>query len=490
MNKLLTTLGAAFVMVMWLAFPGVALAQNSGGECSGGLCGTPNQSGGGCGCGCGSVLVAMTDRGDTYQFADDFDGDGIEDEFDNCPFLANYDQADGDSDAVGDSCDNCALRSNPEQSDIDGPKSDGSVFGDACDPDIDGDGILNASDNCALVPNRDQLNNDSDAYVAGNDGTALSGGDACDPDDDNDGAPDISDPCRLIADVTGGAGCDDDPDGDDIPTAQDNCPYIYNPIDGTTGVQLNMNLDAELEAVADGVAGAMVRGDACDLDKDGDGVQNFEDNCPGVSNPTLDSRGKQIDTDMDGLGDAGGWESGGESCDSRECYVIGGDRANCLDPNAAFSIYLTLVGERLDGKFQVDREITVALFSNRLTQWHNWTASFTKLPDSSDASIINAKGSGATLDASPQVANCLEQNAGGECTKLNNMRFTPDAPGQYVIKVHAELPNAAGMGQNAATFSIMAEVEGEPKGGCAATGSSAGLVALALGLVALRRRRR
>ena len=51
------------------------------GECVSGLCGTPNQSGGGCGCGCGSILVAMTDRGDTYQFADDFDGDGIEDEF-------------------------------------------------------------------------------------------------------------------------------------------------------------------------------------------------------------------------------------------------------------------------------------------------------------------------------------------------------------------------------------------------------------------------
>ena len=45
-------------------------------------------------CGCGSVLVAMTDRGDTYQFADDFDGDGIEDDFDNCPFLSNWDQDD------------------------------------------------------------------------------------------------------------------------------------------------------------------------------------------------------------------------------------------------------------------------------------------------------------------------------------------------------------------------------------------------------------
>ena len=43
-----------------------------------GDCGTPNQSGGGGGGG-GSVLIANTDLGDTYQNADDFDDDGIED---------------------------------------------------------------------------------------------------------------------------------------------------------------------------------------------------------------------------------------------------------------------------------------------------------------------------------------------------------------------------------------------------------------------------
>jgi len=33
--------------------------EGLGSECSGSLCGTPDQSGGGCGCGCGSILVAM-----------------------------------------------------------------------------------------------------------------------------------------------------------------------------------------------------------------------------------------------------------------------------------------------------------------------------------------------------------------------------------------------------------------------------------------------
>jgi hypothetical protein len=458
MKKLLMVLGTAFAFVMMLAIPGMAFAQ--GGECTGGLCGTPNQSGGGCGCGCGSVLVAMTDRGDTYQFADDFDGDGIEDEFDNCAFMANYDQADADGDVVGDNCDVCPAASDPGQSDID---ADG--VGDACSTDIDGDLVLNVDDNCPAIPNKDQLNNDSDAFVAG-----VSGGDACDPDDDNDNLPDITDPCRLISGSTTGVGCDDDPDGDGIDTAGDNCAYIYNPA-GVGGLQPDMDLN--------GV------GDSCDADIDGDAVPNTADNCATVRNPS------QLDLDYDGQGDAGNWTGGAESCDSSECYVIGGDRANCLDPNAAFSIYLTMVGDRLpNAKFGVDGEITVALFSNRLGQLHNWTATFTKLPDSSNTSIFNNEGSGATLDQSPQVANCLAQDSAGACTKLNNIRFTPDAPGVYEIKVRAEVPQAAGLEQNAATFSIMAEVEGEPKGGCAAAGSSAGLVALALGLlVAVRRRR-
>jgi MYXO-CTERM domain-containing protein len=469
MKKLLLVTGAAFAFVLWLAIPGTALAQNAGGECNGGLCGTPNQSGGGCGCGCGSILVAMTDRGNTYQFADDFDGDGIEDEFDNCPFMSNYDQADADGDLVGDACDNCPLNHNPTQSDVDGDK-----VGDACSPDIDGDGVLNELDNCPTIPNKDQANNDGDAYAMDGAGNFLSGGDACDPDDDNDTLPDVTDPCRLVAndpitgDLLGTGPCDDDPDNDGIPTSIDNCPYIYNPA-GAGGLQPDMNLN--------GI------GDACDRDIDGDLVLNEIDNCPTVANPS------QIDRDMDLLGDGGSWGTGAESCDPKECYVINGDRENCLDPSAAFNIYLTLVGDRLaDLTFPVDHEITVALFSNRLGQQHNWTASFVSLPDSSNTSLYNAQGAGATLDQSPQVANCLTF-ADGKCTELNNIRFTPDAPGKYNIRVRAELPNSPGDG-NAAIFNITAEVTGEPKGGCSTTGSSAGLVAVALGLlVALRRRR-
>lgn len=109
------------------------------------------------------------------------DGDAWCDHLDNCPLVANDDQADFDGDGVGDACDNdidgdgvpnaidnCPLVPNPNQSDLDG---DG--VGDACDPDIDGDGIPNELDNCPLVANPGQEDFNNNGL-----------GDACDPNAD------------------------------------------------------------------------------------------------------------------------------------------------------------------------------------------------------------------------------------------------------------------------------------------------------------------
>jgi len=66
----------------------------------------------------------------TIETISDSDGDGSPDHVDNCPSIANANQADQDGDAVGDVCDNCPAASNPSQADRD---NDG--VGNACDPD-------------------------------------------------------------------------------------------------------------------------------------------------------------------------------------------------------------------------------------------------------------------------------------------------------------------------------------------------------------------
>jgi len=211
-----TVVAAAALMLSQLAF-----AQ---GECSGGACGTPYESGGGGGCGCGggSILINNTDMGETYSTSDDYDNDGLEDDFDNCPWVANTDQADADGDGIGSACDNCPDVSNAEQGDLDG---DG--LGDACDADKDGDGVPNDVDTCPTVPNPSQ-------NVA-----------ACDPN-----AP--------------GAGQSDE-DGDGVPDAIDNAPGNYNPEQG--------------DVDGDGV------GDVADADADADGIPNTLDNAWLVANP-------------------------------------------------------------------------------------------------------------------------------------------------------------------------------------------------------------
>lgn len=73
---------------------------------------------------------------------DDSDGDGVNNDIDNCPVTPNSDQFDIDDDGVGDACDNCPDVFNPDQLD-----SDEDGIGDACavmepricDADVDGD---------------------------------------------------------------------------------------------------------------------------------------------------------------------------------------------------------------------------------------------------------------------------------------------------------------------------------------------------------------
>jgi hypothetical protein len=127
----------------------------------------------------GAEVAAGTDPNDGSSFpVVDTDGDGVPDAIDNCPTVANPDQANHDGDALGDACD-------PDD-DNDGVADGIDLCPTIADPaqlDTDGDGVGDACDDCPAVANADQTDHDGDGL-----------GDACDPDSDNDGVPDFGPP--------------------------------------------------------------------------------------------------------------------------------------------------------------------------------------------------------------------------------------------------------------------------------------------------------
>ncbi len=76
--------------------------------------------------GVGDVCVVDDNPPDNPNSLDD-DGDGVDDLVDNCPNQSNAFQGDGDDDGVGNACDNCPATFNPDQA-----NSDGGRRGDAC----------------------------------------------------------------------------------------------------------------------------------------------------------------------------------------------------------------------------------------------------------------------------------------------------------------------------------------------------------------------
>lgn len=341
MQKMVICAAVVVAGVLLVAEP--SFAQTDG-ECGTGFCGTPkNNGGGGGGGGGGAILVNNTDIGLTYSTSDDFDGDGYEDDFDNCPFRPNRDQADGDGDGDGDVCDNCKAVQNENQLDTD---ADG--LGDVCDTDIDNDGLANTSDNCLDVPNKAQTDTDVDTI-----------GDACDPDIDGDGALNHDDPCPFKANVI--SGCDGDSDSDGIPDKTDNCPLTTNTL--------------QLDADKDGI------GNNCDPDADNDGIPNGMDTCPLVANPD------QADADHDGLGDA---------CDvDGFCLVVAKnpDPATCLDPTTVFKVVAAPKVMALTGE-----EILPSVFANRPGKKIAYKWNVTSAPSGAHDTVGNPSGNATCTD--------------------------------------------------------------------------------------------
>ncbi|MBN1656639.1 MAG: thrombospondin type 3 repeat-containing protein [Deltaproteobacteria bacterium] len=374
-----------------------------------GECGTPEMSGGGGNGGGGAILIANTDLGDTYQFADDFDNDGREDPYDNCPQVRNADQLDSDGDEIGDACDNCPDTANQMQEDIDG---DGD--GDACDDDMDGDGVANEADNCPEAPNPAP---DESAEQSDTDEDGM--GDACDEDIDGDGQDNIDDPCPMIAgqaDDLDNDACSPDADGDNVPDIKDKCPYIYDPD------QSDVDGDA--------------RGDACDSDIDGDNIINSIDNCPEVENSD------QANEDRDEYGDA---------CDDDGyCYVVFGDYNNCLDPEDFLTVYVpTLL-------VNVDKLIRLPFFVNRNNQRLTYEWSVVEAPNGSSATVVAARG---TVDSSIRYEYLYPKDEVAS--------FKPDRVGEYELRITVTAPvDALTQEMNVSdTFVGKLVVQGEPSEG-------------------------
>jgi len=142
--------------------------------------------------------------------------------------------------------------------------------------DVDGDTVPNAQDNCSDTYNPGQADDDAD-------GT----GNACDPDYDRDGdgfkdtgEPRDNCPTQYNPDQSVNP-CNVDRDGDGLQDYRDKCPDLPS-----------FNADTDNDQV----------GNECDADDDGDARNDTEDNCPLVYNPDqvdadLDDRGRECDAD-------------------------------------------------------------------------------------------------------------------------------------------------------------------------------------------------
>ncbi len=90
------------------------------------------------GFGIADVLIELDAAAGTWEATTDFFGLGT---IASGVLTLTREASDSDGDGVADNADNCTEVSNPDQRD-----TDGDLFGNACDADLDGDGVVNFVD--------------------------------------------------------------------------------------------------------------------------------------------------------------------------------------------------------------------------------------------------------------------------------------------------------------------------------------------------------
>jgi predicted lipoprotein with Yx(FWY)xxD motif len=258
----------------------------------------------------------------------DSDCDGTGDACDRCP---GFPEVDADGDGIPDACDNCPMVGNANQADC-----DTNGIGDACDTssDLDSDGVPDSCDACPATPPGESVNA-AGCFFCQTDADADGIVDCLDncryvfnpvqDDEDADGVGDECDDCLGTSDSilvnNQGCSCDQlDPDGDGVSNCDDNCRYAFNPLVLSAGpppscapsVGQQWQLDADCDGIGDACDGCS---DTSGQDADGDGVPDACDNCPNDPNPG------QQNFDGDPWGDAcdddddnDGWPDVGDNC--------------------------------------------------------------------------------------------------------------------------------------------------------------------------------
>ncbi|MCH2337357.1 MAG: hypothetical protein MK316_08860 [Pseudomonadales bacterium] len=192
----------------------------------------------------------------------DTDGDGLEDDSDNCASVANAEQLDTDSDGLGNACDDDddgdGVADTTDAFSLDSEETtdtDGDGTGNNEDTDDDGDTILDTADVFPLISIGDETDTDADGAPNTCDASCLAAGMTADTDDDGDGIADTTDAFPLDASEQS------DSDGDGT---GDNADVF--PLDATE------TLDTDHDGL----------GNNADTDDDGDAVSDAQEALDGT----------------------------------------------------------------------------------------------------------------------------------------------------------------------------------------------------------------